>query len=384
MTERIYHLGQQGELEPMVEEPFAEEDLLQALVADHPELLSGEQMDPDNPRRFILIGREQGIADIVGSGHRWSLDHLLIDQDAMPTLVEAKRSTNSEIRRSIVGQMLDYAAHARHTWNVGDIRRVFEERTAISGQAPNIVLTELLQEAEPDADEFWQRVETNLRAARLRLLFVADGIPDELTRIVEFLNEQMLGIEVLAVEIKQFRGETGQILVPRVIGRTSATPPRAPRSSANISREEFLGRLPSPEIEAAAHTLLEITSQHHGRLAWGHAGVSIRGRTPTWGSPVTVVWLYPPAVSINLSGTFTFGAGNFYPDFFESLPANLRTVLEDWVNQFAHDPYTRDVSSTGFKAWYIGHEDAAANIDVLAGRLENILRSLRDLQPIEE
>ena len=39
----------------------------------------------------------------------------------------------------------------------------------------------------------WQRVETNLRAARIRLLFVADGIPDELTRVVEFLNEQMPG-----------------------------------------------------------------------------------------------------------------------------------------------------------------------------------------------
>ena len=94
---------------------------------------------------------------------------------------------------------------ARHTWSAGDIRRVFEERTTSAGQDSNNVLAELLQtDEDPDADEFWQLVETNLRAARLRLLFVADGIPDELTRVVEFLNEQMPGIEVLAVEIKQF------------------------------------------------------------------------------------------------------------------------------------------------------------------------------------
>ena len=83
---------------------------------------------------------------------------------------------------------------------------------------PDDVLADLLQTyGELDANEFWQRVETNLRAARLRLLFVADGIPDELTRVVEFMNEQMSGIEVLAVEIKQFRGAAGQTLVPRVI-----------------------------------------------------------------------------------------------------------------------------------------------------------------------
>ena len=59
----------------MVEEAFALEDTLQELVAHHPELLSGEQMDPNDPRRWILVGREQGIADIVGGGHRWALDH---------------------------------------------------------------------------------------------------------------------------------------------------------------------------------------------------------------------------------------------------------------------------------------------------------------------
>ena len=62
---------------------------------------------------------------------------------------------------------------------------------------------------------------SNLAARRLRLLFVADRIPDELARVVE-LNEQMPRIEVLAVEIKRFRGESLVTLVPQVIGRTAA------------------------------------------------------------------------------------------------------------------------------------------------------------------
>ena len=384
MTDEIYILKNDGQLEAMREQKFDLEDVLQQLVADHPELLSGQQIDPDNPRRWILVNREQGISDILGGGNRWALDHLLIDQDAIPTLVEVKRSENSEIRRTIVGQMLDYAAHARHTWSAGDIRRVFEERTTSAGQDSNNVLAELLQtDEDPDADEFWQLVETNLRAARLRLLFVADGIPDELTRVVEFLNEQMPGIEVLAVEIKQFLGDSGQTLVPKVIGRTAATAVRSATSRSNskqFNREEFLDRMPSPDVREAANLLLKVSESRNGSLYWGNAGVTIRCHTPSRRSPVAVAWVYPPGVNIGLSGNCCFGAGNWSPNFFESLPTNLREVLENWADLFADDIFVHDVSSPGFKAWAISLEDAAANIDVLANRLDKVLSDLGALE----
>jgi hypothetical protein len=53
------------------------------------------------------------------------------------------------------------------------------------------------------------------------MVFVADVIPAELRRIVEFLNEQMDPAEVLAVEIRQFVGEGMKTLVPRVMGQTA-------------------------------------------------------------------------------------------------------------------------------------------------------------------
>ena len=55
------------------------------------------------------------------------------------------------------------------------------------------------------------------------MVFVADEIPNELKRIIEFLNEQMDPAEVLAVEIKQYVDADSKIktLVPRVIGQTS-------------------------------------------------------------------------------------------------------------------------------------------------------------------
>ena len=223
MTDRIYTRAQHGRLEPLVGERFAKEDELQALIAEHPELLDGTQMRPEDPRRWILVSREQGIAEASDVGNRWAVDHLLVDQDAVPTLVEVKRGRNPEIRRTIIGQMLEYAAHAARTWTADTLRRAFEEST----DDPAAELAKLLQPDggdEPDADGFWEHVATNLAAARLRLLFVADDIPDELARVVEFLNAQMPGIEVLAVEIKQFKGDSRQTLVPHVLGRTAASP----------------------------------------------------------------------------------------------------------------------------------------------------------------
>ena len=383
MAESIYHLNEQGRIEPMSEEPFALEDTLQELVANHPELLSGEQMAPENPRRWILVKREQGIADTEGGSNRWAVDHLLIDQDSIPTLVEVKRSANSQVRREVVGQMLDYAAHARHTWNPGDIRRDFEASAEAAGHDPDTVLAELLQsEDEPDAEEFWQRVGTNLRAARLRLLFVADGIPDELTRVVEFLNEQMPNIEVLAVEIKQFRGETGRTLVPRVIGRTTAAAPptRASAARSRMALDEFLDQMPGQQVREAAQRLMNVAQDNGAFVQSGSSGISIRCRCPAWPDPpFSLAWIYPGPGRIGWNRTrdFTFGMTTWGMDI---KPPALVEVLESWTAQFEDDAFTSNASSKEVTGWTISHEDAAANIDVLAERLENVLRSLQQLE----
>ena len=109
MAERIYVMTSDEEIEPLEETAFTEESKLQKLIAEHPELLDGEQMHPGDPRRWLLISREKGIAESAGKGARWALDHLLVDQDARPTLVEVKRGWSSDIRRSVIGQVLEYA-----------------------------------------------------------------------------------------------------------------------------------------------------------------------------------------------------------------------------------------------------------------------------------
>ena len=206
-----------GELVEMTEQPYGTEDLLQKLLADHPKLMDGDQAYGDEPRRFLLVSREMGLSsDKDGSG-RWSVDHLFLDQDAIPTIVEVKRSSNTQIRREVVGQMLDYAANAVVYWPVETLRAQFEA----TRENPEQELAEFL-ESDTELEEFWQKIKTNLQAGKVRLIFVSDKIPTELRRIVEFLNQQMDPAEVLAVEIKQYvsQDSSSKTLVPRIIGQT--------------------------------------------------------------------------------------------------------------------------------------------------------------------
>ena len=84
MAEKIYLLGPDAKPEPLEETAFEQEVDLQKLLGAHPELLDGEQMRPGDPLRWMLVKREMGIPDTPDAAPRWSVDHLLIDQDGPP------------------------------------------------------------------------------------------------------------------------------------------------------------------------------------------------------------------------------------------------------------------------------------------------------------
>ena len=246
MSGQIFLLQNDKNLVEMSEAEYDSEALLQELLAKFPQLLSGEQIDPGSPRRWLLVSREQGVPDEDDGGQRWAIDHLFLDQDAIPTLVEVKRSSDTRLRREVVGQMLDYAANAVVYWPMERIQASFEARCESHGLEPMEVLTEFLGE-DKEVSQFWEDVKTNLQAQKIRLLFVADRISSELQRIIEFLNGQMDPAEVLAVEIRQFVGPAMKTLVPRVIGRTAAAQAKRVRPAAaeriEISESEFMTEL---------------------------------------------------------------------------------------------------------------------------------------------
>ena len=95
MSSGVFVLQKDGTLIEMNQQKYDSEDMLQTLLAKYPNLLAGDQIDELNPRKWILISREFSIPDEETSEGRWSIDHLFLDQDGIPTLVEVKRSNQS-------------------------------------------------------------------------------------------------------------------------------------------------------------------------------------------------------------------------------------------------------------------------------------------------
>jgi hypothetical protein len=280
----IYLIQEGGQLLEMIEQPYGREELLQELLVQHPSLLAGGQINSEEPRRWLLVTREASLADDHDVGARWSVDHLFLDQDAIPTLVEVKRSSDTRIRREVVGQMLDYAANAVMYWPIEFLRTCFEATCKEGGTDPEAVLADFIGDGDPEA--FWQRAKTHLQAGRIRLLFVADTVPRELQRIVEFLNAQMDPAEVLAVEIKQFMGGGQRTLVPRVIGQTAGA--RSVKSSGSRPGRQWdetaffeeLARRRSVAEVRAVREVLAWAQRKMTRVWWGQ-GATLGSFVPT-------------------------------------------------------------------------------------------------------
>ena len=319
----IYMVGRNGDLARMRPGAPANEDRMQSLVAQYPELIG----DTDGP--LLLVRREQPISDALDASGRWSLDHLFVTQSAIPVLVELKRTTDTRLRREVIGQMLDYAANGVAYWQKGTVASAFYATCDMHNADPAMVLTEFLGEADPTT--FWEQVDANFQAGRIKLVFVADVIPRELARIVEFLNEQMKA-DVRAVELRWYEGEGGvTTLVPRTFGKTeraltqkaaARTPPPA------ISMDEWIDKHIRPQGEAAvrgAQEFISIIREVGGEPMVAHQQGSIYGlfRT-TEGKPVYPLHLWT-------------GSGGFVSPSFKYLTKRPKLTEESSRQAFYDD-----------------------------------------------
>jgi hypothetical protein len=258
----MYMIDAEGKFVSLTPTPFAAEADFQRLLEDHPELLTSDQMDSAIPRRWMLVAPQVGVPTDADSSAALSLDVLYVDQDAIPTLVEVKRASDTRLRREVVAQMLDYAANAVAYWPPQDLRGRFEERIAASGKEPEDELNTL--GITPDQTEyFWEAVASNLRSGRIRMLFVADIVPPELRRIVEFLNEQMNPAVILALELRQFAGGGIRTFVPVVFGQTQRAVQEKKMSAPgpNLTKDAFFNELQARTGDATANIVHQIFDQ---------------------------------------------------------------------------------------------------------------------------
>lgn len=362
MSEAIY-IESNDELIRMELDAFSKEDDFQNLLERFPDLLAGDQISPGSPRRWLLIKREAGVPCTEGGSDRWSLDHLFIDQDAIPTLVEVKRKSDTRLRREVVGQMMDYAANAIAYWPGETLKDLFYqtvEADHTENRHPDEKLATFLEansEGLNEVDEFWQTANENLKSGNVRLIFVADRIPSELQRIVEFMNERMSPTEVLALEVRRYSGGEFSTHIPRLLGQTSAAqfakkngiPPKsAPRSRWNEDKFfEHISEKLGPNQVSNIRKILDFCKQNgFDQIDWGTGStygsfnpkfkeISKRGPITVWSNgqlDIKLAWLNDTEIAC------TFRDRLIQRIQEEQIPVDcsandyIKVQMDDWAN----------------------------------------------------
>ena len=193
---------------------YGNEQDLQDMLEDSPGLIPG-LAEPAAVAAEVYL-RGAGYADL-----------LLVEGDGEMTIVECKLSSNPEIRKSVVAQVLAYAA-ALARLDYPDVDAVFSSRI---GKA----LADWFESSEADdwdEESFRQTVSQNLERGAFRLVIAVDEITDELKLIVAYLNHHTdRGLRLFALELRRAVDEGVEVLLPETYGEESADESPGPGSS---------------------------------------------------------------------------------------------------------------------------------------------------------
>ena len=153
MNTSIFVVGADNHLTELRRTDYGSEDVFQRLLADHPAMLG---IAAGAKGKLLLVRREQPVPDHLEGAERWSLDHLFLDCDGVPVLVEVKQASDTRARREVVAQMLDYAANGVAYWPIDRIVAAYRDTATKLGQDPEAELSAFLAGGEPES--FWRQV----------------------------------------------------------------------------------------------------------------------------------------------------------------------------------------------------------------------------------
>lgn len=255
----IRRQGEPGWREPAISS-WQDEDALQQVIEAAPELLPG------------FVGRRLVAAREVGTAYG-PADLLVLDEEGSIAIVECKLERNAEIKRKVVGQLLEYAASV---W-----RSSYEEFEAAFANAAKQGLEDsvaaIAGASDWEPERFRAAVEENLAAGRFHLVFAVDAITPELKDIVEYLNTTGGDdLSVLALELRYVRDGDVELLVPIVYGSEMVR--RKAKKRQRWGLDQLFGALTEKRSPEVSNLCRDLASWSEGLGAELVTGV---GKSPT-------------------------------------------------------------------------------------------------------
>ncbi|MBN1484319.1 MAG: hypothetical protein JXA37_06310 [Chloroflexia bacterium] len=240
---------------------YGQEAELQALLAQSPELIPvGDIREGAAP--LVAAVREFGLP---GSGYT---DALAFSAAGDIAVIECKLVANQQIKREVIGQILEYAAYL---WGMS-----YEDLDERVQQRCDQHLAKLVEIAieDPDWEEesFRESVEATLADGSFMLIIAVDEVNEELRRTIRFLNGcGRPAFSFHALEMRRFQQGETEILVPNLYGAVVERKQK-PKSRGQWTEAEFFEVAEadlSPEIVAVIRELYDWTCQAADRVFLG-------------------------------------------------------------------------------------------------------------------
>jgi hypothetical protein len=275
------------------------ESALQQRILDSPTLLPGVE-GPAVAAKEVPV-RRAGSADVV-----------VVDATGAITIVECKRASNPECRRSVVGQVVEYAAGL---WRLEyeDFERLLKSCTGLTNPFKDAM--------GRDEGSFQRAVSGNLEAGTFQLIIAVNEMTERLKkrleRAITFLDSHMQrDIRVLVAALPPGAA------APEVYGDDSAKiGPLKPKFKPD--RWTLMDEISTPEAAIAAEGLLDWVESMKSRgveLTFTKAGMGVI-KAPGGGN---LFKLRPHEVQVSLSAVVT--AGEPWSESTEQLVDNLDKI----------------------------------------------------------
>lgn len=246
-------------------ERFTDESELQGYLRKYPDLIPLEEIMDDAPR-LVCIGEE---VETPGG----FIDLLFIDENGILTIVETKLARNPEVRRKVIGQIMEYASHVSN-WTVDEVYGLAKD---FLGRH----LEEVMRESWGDfsTDRFRGSIVDKLKTGEIRLVIAVDEIVETLRTTVTFLNKNSK-FDILLLEITSFNdAENRKIFVPSIFGYAkkeviSGSPPIDELTFLSLCEQG--GHRRATELYHKVEKLLARRQGNGDYLHWGASGYSYR------------------------------------------------------------------------------------------------------------
>lgn len=245
---------------------YKNEDHLQKILYDDPGLIPIADLGSGH-KPLLVVVRELGLPR---SG---STDIIGIDENGGISIIEAKLATNPDVKRTVIGQILEYAAFL---WN-----KTYEEFDEMIARRLNRHLIDIMGERaennEWSEEDFRSNVARALERGDFTLFIAVDEMNDSLKRILEFLNSRdMSNLEIYALSLPYFEQDGKEFLVPKIFGYSSIV---KEKPKGIIWNEKGFFDQASKELDAKGVEILRNLyefAKEAGEAGWG------RGKTATF------------------------------------------------------------------------------------------------------